>query len=379
MFSKPYLEIGRRRWALFQICGVAGFALSLVTTQALIVREGLSRGVLAAITVAAVATFFGLVLATKILTGRERIIYYHHEIAVIAVTTLLVWLVRKPVLPYLDITILGIGIFLAGGRVGCLMAGCCHGRPHAWGVYYTEEHAVAGFPSYLLGVRLFPIQAAEALCVLCIVLVGVYFVLSGRPPGTAFSLYVVAYGLGRFFFEFARGDADRPFWLGFSQPQWLSLFLMGAAVWAELSGSLPLSRWHLAVLALLCAVVLLTGLRRRLPTTPAFQLLQPKHVRQIAHALKSHASVPSTAHASLIPIARTSLGILISGSELRSGTDRVFHYTISSDRERMTEPAARTLAKLIGCLKGLASTEQLIAGSHGVFHVVMTTPMVTES
>ena len=35
---------------------------------------------------------------------------------------------RRPS-PYLDATALGLGAFLACGRVGCTLAGCCHGRP----------------------------------------------------------------------------------------------------------------------------------------------------------------------------------------------------------------------------------------------------------
>ena len=39
-----------------------------------------------------------------------------------------------PVLPYLDLTCLGLGIFLVCGRQGCLMVGCCHGKPCGWGI-----------------------------------------------------------------------------------------------------------------------------------------------------------------------------------------------------------------------------------------------------
>src|SRR5439155_22019386 len=101
---------------------------------------------------------------------------YHHEIDVMINAALLLWLLGQPLLPYLDLTILGIGMFLACGRVGCLMVGCCHGRPHSWGVRYKQEHADAGFAPYYVGVRLFPIQAVESLWVLSIVIVGNFFV-----------------------------------------------------------------------------------------------------------------------------------------------------------------------------------------------------------
>src|SRR5205814_352454 len=151
---------------------------------------------------------------------------------------------HRPVLPYLDVTILGIGAFLACGRVGCLMVGCCHGRPSAWGICYRDEHVGEGFAPYLIGVRLFPIQAIESLWVLLVVIVGAMFVLEGRPPGTALAWLTIAYGAARFGFEFARGGADRPYTLGFSQAQWLSLWLMLALIAAEVAGRIAFAAWH---------------------------------------------------------------------------------------------------------------------------------------
>ena len=126
----------------------------------------------------------------------------------------------------MDVTILGVGTFLAFGRIGCLMVGCCHGRPCHWGIRYRQEHAEEGFAHYLVGVRLFPIQAVESLFVFAVVMIGAVAVLRGRPSGTAFALYTIGYGFVRFCLEFFRGDTDRPYTLGFSQGQWLSLWLM---------------------------------------------------------------------------------------------------------------------------------------------------------
>lgn len=107
----------------------------------------------------AVIIFLGMVMATKIITGEERLSYCDHEIVIMVVAALFLWLTHQPILFYLDITILGIGTFLFCGRIGCLMVGCCHGRPYHWGVCYRPEHAAVGFPPYYVGVRLFPIQA----------------------------------------------------------------------------------------------------------------------------------------------------------------------------------------------------------------------------
>lgn len=241
---RPQVLVLGRSLPAFQVCGVTGLGPAILLAMIFVMYLGLSPFVMVGLVAAAVIVFFGLVMATKIITGEERIIYYHHEIAVMMMAALFLWLTHQPMLPYLDITILGIGTFLFCGRIGCLMVGCCHGRPCRWGVCYRMEHAEAGFTPYLVGVRLFPIQAVESLWVFCIVVTGITFILRGWPPGTALAWYVIAYDTGRFCFEFLRGDADRPYLLGFSQPQWISVVLMCFLVWAEITGAILFQWWH---------------------------------------------------------------------------------------------------------------------------------------
>src|SRR5690349_9699097 len=120
---------GKRR-AAFQVCGLTGVALAVTLAMLLVSHQGLSHWVMGALILSAVITFFLVVMITKIITGEEKIIYYHHEIAVMVAGGILLWVLGKPIFPYLDIMILGVGLFLACGRVGCLMVGCCHGRLH---------------------------------------------------------------------------------------------------------------------------------------------------------------------------------------------------------------------------------------------------------
>jgi hypothetical protein len=379
------VHLFHRSCAAFQFCGCIGLALAIILAMTLVGHAGLSYWVMAGIVGTAIATFLGLVMATKIITGEERIIYYHHEIAVMLMTALYLWAIRRPLLPYLDSTILGIGLFLSCGRIGCLTVGCCHGRPHRWGIRYREEHAAAGFPSYLVGVRLFPIQAVESLWVLGTVVVGAFFVWSGRQPGSALAWYIVTYDAGRFAFEFARGDADRPYWLGFSQAQWLSLLLTGGVVWAERAGVVPFSRWHLAVFALLAAAMIAVSLKRRFQTTPTFRLLQPRHFHQFANAVKvvcgpsARSAAGPDAGLTFVSLARTSLGVQISGSEVECGAERLRHFTLSSAPGPMTESTARSLAGLIRRLVGAVGPDELIAGPQGLFHLLIRVREVTKS
>lgn len=260
---RPTIEWRSRSLSAFQVCGVTGLALAILLAMGLVSARGLSPWVMAALVGVAVGAFFVVAFATKIVRGEEQLVYYHHEIAVMSMAAAALWLLGQPVLAYLDATILGVGLFLACGRVGCFMVGCCHGRPHRWGVCYGHDHARAGFPGYLVGVRLFPIQLVETLLALTIVAVGSAMVLRGQPAGAALAWYIVAYDVGRFCLEFQRGDADRPYYRGFSEAQWISLGLTWAVVVAGAAGVLPAASWHVAAAVALTGLLAAAALKRR--------------------------------------------------------------------------------------------------------------------
>jgi hypothetical protein len=344
-----------------------------------VTQSGLTLGVMAGIVISAVLTFFGLVMATKIITCKERIIYYHHEIVVMVVTAALLWMLGQPILPYLDVTILSIGIFLVCGRIGCFMVGCCHGRPSGFGVCYREEHAEAGFTHYLVGVRLFPIQAVESLWVFCIAFVGVTFVLRSHPPGEALAWYVVTYDLGRFCFEFLRGDPDRPYYRGFSQPQWISLILMVGVAIAEFFGILPFHTWHIGATIVLAVTMVAISVKRYLQKAAKYQLLHARHIREVAEAMKQASNLE--AHDAIvfgrdsapvnIHLGYTSLGIQISSGEISGAAGVIGHYALSCRNGALSEEAARTLSKLILQLKRASGSMEFIKGNRGVFHLLI--------
>jgi Prolipoprotein diacylglyceryl transferase len=382
-FVHPFIHARGGIWPAFQVCGYTGLALAVLVALTLTARLGLSQVMTVALILAAILTFFGLVMATKIITGEERIIYYHHEIAVMVVAAFLLWILGHPVLPYLDVLILGVGAFLVCGRVGCLMVGCCHGRPHRWGVCYREEHADAGFTPYFVGVRLFPVQVVESLWVFFVVTTGVTFVLNGHPAGAALAWYVVTYDLGRFCFEFLRGDPNRSYLWGFSQPQWISLLLMCGVVWAEVANVLPLHLWHVAATAFLALVMGAIGLARRFSRTTRHRLLHPRHVKEVAEAMSLSSSPATGAKAAsqwtVLPrknsipahIGYTSLGVQISGGKVNGAAGDTYHYTLSCRDGGMTEETARILAGLILQLRQAIGAGEFVKGNQNVFHLLI--------
>ena len=353
------------------MCQGIGLLLALLLVVTLTLQLGLSLWVILAIGLSAILTYLGVVLANKFFFNLERLVYYNFQIAVIATTALLLWGLGQPILTYLDITILGIGLCLACTRMGCLMAGCCHGRPAPCGVCYGHPHEIAGFTPYYINVRLFPIQAVESLWVFGIVAVGGLLLCQDPTPGAVLAWYVVAYGSGRFGFEFFRGDSARRYYVGFSEAQWTSLVLIALVVWAEAWNILPLHGWHgMVLVGMLLSAIAVSG-NRRLDPSDRFHLLHPDHVQEVAAALELTGNLtPNSPSLSQGRIRCTSLGIEISTGTINTEAGPVRYVTLSGQSVSMTKATAATLAQLILQLHPPA-TGKLIEKHQGLFHLLL--------
>jgi phosphatidylglycerol:prolipoprotein diacylglycerol transferase len=129
---------------------------------------------------------------------------------ILAVTVAL-WYMRRHRMPMwitCDVFAPGIALGHAVGRLGCLAAGCCFGRPTGvpWAVTFTHPEAAAnvGTP---LNVPLHPTQLYESGAELLILVLLLATEKKGRPfAGRTFWLYLLLYGVSRFVIEFFRGD-----------------------------------------------------------------------------------------------------------------------------------------------------------------------------
>ena len=119
------------------------------------------------------------------------------------------------------------------GRLGCFSAGCDYGSPSnlPWAVTFTSQYAhdLVGVP---LNIRLHPYQLYESM-----VSVFIFLYLYRKYnrlvfDGQILALYLMLYGVSRFFLEFFRGDLDRGFLFGglISTSQFISLLLVPAAL-----------------------------------------------------------------------------------------------------------------------------------------------------
>src|SRR3954468_13248566 len=119
------------------------------------------------------------------------------------------WLIRRYKLPVWttgDLIAPGIALGHIVGRFGCLMAGCCYGRPTSvpWGITFTDPVAAAnvGTP---LSIPLHPTQLYDAGAEAVILAILLFTERRGRPfPGRTFWMYMLLYAISRFVIEFYR-------------------------------------------------------------------------------------------------------------------------------------------------------------------------------
>jgi phosphatidylglycerol:prolipoprotein diacylglycerol transferase len=158
-------------------------------------------------------------------------VFYGGLIAAFVVGLLLVRRYKLPVWATADLYAPGIALGHIIGRLGCLLAGCCFGRPTdmPWGLTFTSPVAAssAGTP---LGQPLHPTQLYDAGAEFLILVLLLAFERKGRPfAGRTFWLYVVLYAIARFIVEIFRGD-PRGSIAGMSTSQFVSLLVLPIAV-----------------------------------------------------------------------------------------------------------------------------------------------------
>ena len=147
----------------------------------------------------------------------------------ILATLVAFWYIRRHGLPFwktCDMFAPGIALGHVIGRLGCLMAGCCYGKPASvpWAITFTDPFAASnvGTP---LNVPLHPTQLYEAGAELVILIALLATERKGRPfAGRTFWGYMLLYAVSRFVIEFYRAD-ERGFIMGLSTSQFISVIL----------------------------------------------------------------------------------------------------------------------------------------------------------
>ncbi|MCK5059440.1 MAG: prolipoprotein diacylglyceryl transferase, partial [Candidatus Aminicenantes bacterium] len=135
-----------------------------------------------------------------------------------------------------DITVIGVALGHVLGRIGCFCAGCCYGKVTdlPWGVKFAFH---SGKPHEYMNAFVHPTQIYEAVLNLLNFFILLLIWKKRKFTGQVFSLYLINYGIIRFFIEVFRNDGGRGYLLKvghpvifLSYPQLISIILIAIGI-----------------------------------------------------------------------------------------------------------------------------------------------------
>ena len=159
-------------------------------------------------------------------------VFYGGLIAAFITGLLLVRRYQLPIWTTADLIAPGIALGHVVGRFGCLLAGCCFGRPTdvPWAITFTDPVA-ANTSGTQLDTPLHPTQLYDAGAELIILGILLFTERRGHPfAGRTFWLYMLLYAISRYIIEFYRGD-DRGVIFGMSTSQFVALVVLPVSLY----------------------------------------------------------------------------------------------------------------------------------------------------
>ena len=122
---------------------------------------------------------------------------------------------KKRFISVTEVAVASITIAHSLGRIGCLMAGCCHGK--ATSAWY-------GIKMVHLGYKVVPIQLFEAIFLFALFAMFVYRIYKNQKCNLP--IYMMLYGAWRFVIEYARDDYRGSTFISFLTPSQLTAVAM---------------------------------------------------------------------------------------------------------------------------------------------------------
>lgn len=141
------------------------------------------------------------------------------------------------ILRYLDVSVCTAPIIIFFVRLGCLLAGCCYGKPtsiHWPHIIFTNP----GSYPVIFGFKYIPLHPTQAYFMLNAIVM--FFVIFAARKyrkfyGQIAATFLMYEGVSRFFIEFLRGDADRGMYFGGAistgQIVMTLFFIAGVVMW----------------------------------------------------------------------------------------------------------------------------------------------------
>ena len=221
-----------------------GFMLSLFLAQKLAIKEGFSKNTIVDY------AFFMLIFAIigarifYVIIEYKYYIKYPFDIFkiwegglvyyggfIFAVLSIFIYHYKRfkntSFLKITDIFATVLPLAQAIGRIGCLSAGCCYGKPCKlpWAIKFTNPDSLAPLNRYL-----HPTEIYHSISNLTIFLILMFMFNKKRKfNGQITCLYGIFYSIGRFIIEFFRGDPRGYVWI-FSTSQFISIIVFSISL-----------------------------------------------------------------------------------------------------------------------------------------------------
>jgi phosphatidylglycerol:prolipoprotein diacylglycerol transferase len=129
------------------------------------------------------------------------LVFYGGLIGATAATVIYLRQKKLPVWKFTDAMAPSVPLGYVFGRFGCLMNGCCYGRPTdlPWAIRFPNDHETKGQPVH-------PTQIYDSLLSLGLYGALAWFYRRKKFDGQIFAAYLVCYAVQRSFVETFRGD-----------------------------------------------------------------------------------------------------------------------------------------------------------------------------
>jgi len=254
---RAYVRLGGGLVPSYFFFGLTGVVMG-ATAMVVLALFGLANvSVVLSLGAVSCVVFLTTAFLRKRLSGLEGHNLFEDLFAVVLVAAALLAALGLAVLPHLDLLAVGLSVFLIFGRCGCLVSGCCYGRPAGLGLRYPAE---CGHIDPM--VRRFPVQLVEIILWTALSATGSVLVLATAPPGSTLAFVLVVYGLARCFIERLR-DVHGSGTTAKSRTVWLALIAIATGI-VLADGAALLSRAMAFLTACgAAATALLIGARRR--------------------------------------------------------------------------------------------------------------------
>jgi phosphatidylglycerol---prolipoprotein diacylglyceryl transferase len=164
---------------------------------------------------------------------RSGLVFYGGLVGASIATIFFARAKRLPLWKFADVIAPSIALGHVFGRFGCVMTGCCYGKPTGmpWAIHYPPDHWTAG-----IGVH--PTQIYESMLNLLLFFGLVALHRRKRFDGQIFAAYLIGYALLRGVVEVFRGDYPN-YYFGLLTPAQVAsalFFAGGLYLWGHLSG-----------------------------------------------------------------------------------------------------------------------------------------------